>query len=181
MWSAPLTSAALMLRGMFRCDSVAMAGPMHTVSSAMARCMSSRSAVECTATVFNPSSLHARMMRSAISPRLAMSTFCIAASGSGSGDAEQGLIEFDRLAVVGRDSLDATARFGFDGVRPLHGFKDARYAAGLDGPAAFNGGRGLGGRRAVEGTEHGRAHQVSGRRGRSGFGDRGSSRSGSGS
>src|SRR5690554_7454717 len=82
-----------------------MAGPMHTVSSAMARCMSSRSAVECTATVFNPSSLHARMMRSAISPRLAMSTFCIAASGSGSGDAEQGLIEFDRLAVVDQDSL----------------------------------------------------------------------------
>src|SRR5690554_7978778 len=96
-----------------------MAGPMHTVSSAMARCMSSRSAVECTATVFNPSSLHARMMRSAISPRLAMSTFCIAASGSGSGDAEQGLIEFDRLAVVDQDSLDDTALVGFDVVHHL--------------------------------------------------------------
>src|SRR5690554_1126366 len=170
-----------MMRGMFRYDSVATAGPMQTVSSAIARCMSSRSAVECTATVFNPSSLQVRMMRSAISPRLAMSTFCIAASGSGSGDAEQGLIEFDRLAVVDQDSLDDTALVGFDVVHHLHGFNDAQHVAGLDGLADFNEGRGLGGWRAVEGTDHGRAHQVTGRLGRSGFGDRGSSRSGSGS
>src|SRR5438045_3552120 len=45
---------------------------MHTLSSASRTCMASASAVECTATVEMPSSLHARSTRSAISPRLAM-------------------------------------------------------------------------------------------------------------
>src|SRR5690606_11813339 len=144
-----------MMRGMFRYESVAIAGPIQTVSSAMARCMSSRSAVECTATVFNPSSLQARITRSAISPRLAISTFCIAASGSGSGDAEQGLIEFDRLAVVHQDCLDHATLVGFDVVHHLHGLDDAQYIACLDGLAHFHEGRGLRGRRAVEGADHG--------------------------
>src|SRR5690606_14957622 len=142
MQSAPVTSAALMMRGMFRYDSVATAGPMQTVSSAMARCMRSRSAVECTDTVFNTTSLQARMMRSAISPRLAMSTFCIAASGSGSGDAEQGLIEFHRLAIVHQDGLDDTGLVGFDVVHHFHGFDDAQYITGLDSLADLDeGGR----------------------------------------
>src|SRR5690606_21671999 len=176
MPSAPVTSAALMMRGMFRYDSVAIAGPMQTVSSAIARCMSSRSAVECTATVFNPSSLQARMMRSAISPRLAMSTFCIAASGSGSGDAEQGLIEFHRLAVVHQDGLDDTGLVRFDVVHHLHGFNDAQHVTGLHSLANFNEGGRLGGRRAVEGADHRRANQVTGRLRRGGFDNRGGSR-----
>src|SRR5882757_7230424 len=45
---------------------------MQTLSSARRTCMASASAVECTATVAMPSSLHARKIRSAISPRLAM-------------------------------------------------------------------------------------------------------------
>src|SRR5436305_15226948 len=45
---------------------------MQTLSSARRTCMASASAVECTATVEMPSSLHARRIRSAISPRLAM-------------------------------------------------------------------------------------------------------------
>src|ERR1019366_2781064 len=45
---------------------------MQTLSSASRTCMASASAVECTATVAIPSSLHARRMRRAISPRLAM-------------------------------------------------------------------------------------------------------------
>src|SRR5437773_3866830 len=45
---------------------------MQTLSSASRTCMASASAVECTATVEMPSSLHARSTRSAISPRLAM-------------------------------------------------------------------------------------------------------------
>ena len=45
---------------------------MQTLSSASRTCMASASAVECTATVGMPSSLQARKMRSAISPRLAM-------------------------------------------------------------------------------------------------------------
>ncbi|SST06964.1 Uncharacterised protein [Acinetobacter baumannii] len=64
-----------MIAGICRYDWVAGAGPMHTDSSASDRCINSRSAVECTATVLIPSSLHARRMRKAISPRLAISTF----------------------------------------------------------------------------------------------------------
>src|ERR1700704_3410028 len=45
---------------------------MQTLSSARRTCMASASAVECTATVAMPSSLHARSTRRAISPRLAM-------------------------------------------------------------------------------------------------------------
>src|SRR5580704_1833751 len=45
---------------------------MQTLSSASRTCMASASAVECTATVAMPSSLQARRIRRAISPRLAM-------------------------------------------------------------------------------------------------------------
>ena len=48
---------------------------MHTSSSAKRTCSDSRSASEYTATVCTPSSRHARITRSAISPRLAMRTF----------------------------------------------------------------------------------------------------------
>ena len=48
---------------------------MQTASSAKRTCSESASAVEWTATVPMPSSRQARMTRSAISPRLAMSTF----------------------------------------------------------------------------------------------------------
>src|SRR5262245_136969 len=48
---------------------------MQTLSSANFTCSESASASECTATVSMSSSLQARMMRSAISPRLAMRIF----------------------------------------------------------------------------------------------------------
>ena len=47
---------------------------IQMVSSASNTCLRSRSAVECTATVLIPSSLQARNIRSAISPRFAMTT-----------------------------------------------------------------------------------------------------------
>src|SRR3546814_15157242 len=47
---------------------------MHTDSSAIATCLRLRSTVECTATVRMPRAWHARRMRSAISPRLAITT-----------------------------------------------------------------------------------------------------------
>src|SRR4051794_39296185 len=75
MASAPVISAAAMMRGMLRYDSRAGGGPMQTSSSANRTCSDSRSASEYTATVCTPSSRHARMTRSAISPRLAISTF----------------------------------------------------------------------------------------------------------
>jgi hypothetical protein len=48
---------------------------MHTASSAKRTCRLSLSAVEYTATVGIPISLHVRMMRNAISPLFAMSIF----------------------------------------------------------------------------------------------------------
>ena len=47
-------------------------GPMQTLSAARRTYMAAASAVECTATVAMPSSLQARRMRRAISPRLAI-------------------------------------------------------------------------------------------------------------
>jgi len=67
-------SAAAIKRGMLRYDSRAGGGPMHTSSSAKRTCSDSRSASEYTATVWTPNSLHARITRSAISPRFAMRT-----------------------------------------------------------------------------------------------------------
>ena len=52
----------------------AEAGPMQTDSSAMPTCLRLRSTVECTATVLMPNAWQARRTRSAISPRLAMTT-----------------------------------------------------------------------------------------------------------
>src|SRR5688572_3484705 len=73
--SAPVISAAAMMRGILRYESRAAGGPMQTSSSAKRTCSDSRSASEYTATVCTPSSRHARMTRSAISPRFAIRTF----------------------------------------------------------------------------------------------------------
>src|SRR4030081_1878490 len=90
---------------------------MQTLSSARRTCMASASAVECTATVAMPSSLHARSTRSAISPRLAiriLSNMRAARHGvppptrgqgedKSSFDDHQRLAELDRLAVLDQD------------------------------------------------------------------------------
>ena len=52
-------------------------GPMQTVSSASNTCFWLLSAVEWTATVLMPSSRHARCIRSAISPRFAITILSI--------------------------------------------------------------------------------------------------------
>src|ERR1700735_1163071 len=114
------TSAALMMAGLFRYESAGCGGPMHTVSSARSPRLVLKSAVECTATVLMPSSRQARRMRSAISPRLAMTTFSIIASF----DDEQRLAELDRLTVLGEDRRDAPCLVGFDLVHHLHRFND---------------------------------------------------------
>src|SRR5665647_1148396 len=75
MASAPAISAAAMIRGIFRYESRAGAGPMQTSSSAKRTWSDSRSASEYTATVWIPSSRHARITRRAISPRFAIRTF----------------------------------------------------------------------------------------------------------
>ncbi len=70
---------------------------MHTASSAKRTCRPLASASEYTATVLSPSSLHAQITRSAISPRLAIRTFLNigggvagALAGSGGPDVKSG-------------------------------------------------------------------------------------------
>src|SRR2546430_5904952 len=68
-----------------------------------------------------PSSRQARRIRSAISPRLAMTIFSIMGRLF---DDEQRLAELDRIAVLGHDRGDATGPVGFDLVHHLHGLDD---------------------------------------------------------
>src|ERR1700735_5412874 len=110
MATASVTSAALMMAGIFKYDSADCGGPMQTVSSARSTCLVLKSAVECTATVLMPSSRQARKMRRAISPRLAMTTFSIIWSPLF--DHEQRLAKLDRLAVLGEYGGDAPRLVG---------------------------------------------------------------------
>src|ERR1700734_356814 len=68
-------SAVEIMFGMFRYDRADGPGPTQNASSARRTCSAARSASLKIATVATPSSRHARIMRSAISPRLATSTF----------------------------------------------------------------------------------------------------------
>src|SRR6476620_6334062 len=115
---------------MLRSPALDGAGPMHTDSSAIATCLRLRSTVECTATVRMPIALHARRMRSAISPRLAMTT--LSSMPAASADHEQRLVEFHRLPALGKDLQDRAGHFGFDRIEHLHRFDEAQGVAGLD-------------------------------------------------
>src|SRR5258708_7393897 len=64
-----------MIGGMFRWDWLAGGAPLHSDSSASRTCSESASAVEWIATVAMRISLQARLTRSAISPRFAISSF----------------------------------------------------------------------------------------------------------
>src|SRR5438270_7531773 len=128
---------------------------MHTSSSAYFTCKASRSASECTATVFRPISLHARMIRRAISPRLAMRTLenmitlpvagcrLPMTSGNwepGTGNArsaldphrEQLLSVLHRLSVLRKDLDDFAVDIGLDLVHQLHCLDDAQHFAFAD-------------------------------------------------
>src|SRR5207302_678852 len=76
-----------------------------------------------------PSSRQARRIRSAISPRLAMTIFSIM---SGLFEDEQWLAEFDRVAVLRHDRGDAPGPVGFDLVHHLHRLDDAQHLPDLD-------------------------------------------------
>lgn len=73
--SAPVISAAAIILGTFKYDSVLDTPPIHTASSASLTCKLSLSASEYTATVFTPNSLAALITLTAISPLLAISIF----------------------------------------------------------------------------------------------------------
>src|SRR2546430_15881465 len=75
MASASQRFATSRILGMLRYDSRAGAGPNKYASSALLTCSPARSTSEKTATEAMPISRQARMTRTAISPRFAMSTF----------------------------------------------------------------------------------------------------------
>src|SRR5512141_1320857 len=112
---------------------------MQTDSSAIATCLRLRSTVECTATVRMPSAWHARRMRSAISPRLAMTT--LSNMRAASADHEQRLVEFDRLAAFREDLEHRAGDLGLDGIEHLHRLDDPQRVARLDGLADRDEGR----------------------------------------
>src|SRR4051794_27092385 len=125
---------------------------MQTDSSAIATCLRLRSTVECTATVRMPIALHARRMRSAISPRLAMTT--LSSMRAASADHEQRLVEFHRLAALGKNFQDRAGHFGFDRIEHLHRLDDPERVAGLDRLADADERRLVRRRRCVEGPDH---------------------------
>src|SRR5690606_12654493 len=97
------------------------------------------STVECTATVRMPRAWHARRMRSAISPRLAMTTLSSIAAASA--DHEQRLVELHRLAALALDREHGAGDLGLDRVEHLHRLDDAQCFAGLDRLADADEGR----------------------------------------
>src|SRR5512134_493960 len=109
---------------------------MQTVSSASSTCFRFWSAVECTATVLMPSSRQARRMRSAISPRLAMTI--LSSIRQPSLDREQGLAELDRFAVFREHGDDLAGPLALDLVHHLHGLDDAEHLSDPDFLADFD-------------------------------------------
>src|SRR4051794_23185160 len=127
---------------------------MQTLSSASRTCMASASAVECTATVAMPSSLAARRMRSAISPRLAIRIL----SNIRLLDHQERLAIFDRRAVLDKNRRDRARARRDDLVEGLHGFDEENLLARLHLRSDLDEGFGFRGRLAEGGADHGRKH-----------------------
>src|SRR3984957_19123956 len=150
--SAPVMSAADSIAAIFKYESRAGAGPMHTLSSARRTCMASASAVECTATVGMPSSLQARRMRSAISPRLAIRIFsnmARAPRAARSLDDHQRFAEFHRLGVLEQNLHHRARPRSGNLVHRLHRLDDEERVARLDDAADLAERLGAGFRRAI--------------------------------
>src|SRR5262245_14712055 len=156
---------------------------MHTLSSDRRTCMASASAVECTATVAIPSSLQARRMRRAISPRLAMrilsnmvpqrgewrvangewsytATIRHAPFATRSFNDDQRFAELDRLAVLDQDLRHGAGAGRGDLVHRLHGFDDQKRLADRDLGADLDERFCAGLRRPIGGPDHRRGHRA---------------------
>src|SRR5215831_562072 len=127
---------------------------MHTDSSASLTYFASASASECTTTVLMPMSRHARCIRSAISPRLAMRIFSNMDALATLRDHHQRLAVLDRLGVLDHDRLDDPVLVGFDFVHELHGLDHADRLAHLDRVAYLHKGLRARGAGTVEGANH---------------------------
>src|SRR5512132_828719 len=129
---------------------------MQTDSSASITYLASASASECTATVLMPISRQARWMRSAISPRLAISIF----SNIELFDREQRLAVLDGLPVLHQDRLHRPGDVALDLVQQLHRLDDAQRLALGDRLADLHEGRRAGRGRAIERADHRRLELV---------------------
>src|SRR5438874_11139084 len=102
---------------------------MQSASSANRTCSEFVSAVECTATVSMPSSRAARMMRSAISARLAMRILWNIAIRPPAPlhrfESEERLAVFDGAAVLDHDFEQPPRLLGLDLVHQLHRLDNA--------------------------------------------------------
>src|SRR5712671_2741302 len=133
---------------------------MQTDSSARRTCMASLSAVECTATVWMPISRHARWMRSAISPRLAIRTLSNIASDRVLLDDHQGLAELHGLRVVDQDLRDRAALGGLDRIERLHRLDDQQRLARVHLVADIDEYRFAGFGRKIGSPHHRRLHRA---------------------
>src|SRR5579885_1982296 len=106
--SQPVISAVEIMFGMFKYERGTGPGPTQNASYACRTCSDSRSASEKIATVCTPSSRQARLMRSAISPRLAINTFLnIAVHASAAIDLEEYLAVLYGLTLFAANRRNA--------------------------------------------------------------------------
>src|ERR1700686_3584852 len=133
---------------------------MHTVSSASRTFIALESAVECTATVLIPISWQARLILSAISPRLAISTFSniVEKTRAGSLDQHEGGAVFDRFAILGKNPRDPPGLRRADLVHHLHRLDDQERLALADGVAHAHEGRHAGLWREIGDANDGRSN-----------------------
>src|SRR6266481_1143143 len=140
---------------------------MQTDSSASRTGREEASAVEWAMTVRIPISRQARMMRSAISARLAMRILWNISPRSAprlqrSAERlyqEERLPERDRLAVLHHHRDEASRDLGLDLVHQLHRLDDAEHLPLLDHVPLGDEWGSVGLRRAVEGADHRRLHR----------------------
>src|SRR3982750_3426866 len=125
---------------------------MQMASSANCTCMELASASEYTATVRMLSSLQARMIRTAISPRLATRTFSNIRvfrvdlrlnGGLSRPELEEGLAKFDGLGVFEQDLGNNAFGLRLNLVHHLHGFDNAHHGVRVHLGANFHVGSGL--------------------------------------
>src|SRR5687768_4363303 len=106
------------------------------------------------ATVSMPSSRQARIIRSAISPRLATRIRWYMAARLALLDAEELLSVFDRRAVLDQDRHYLAGTLGRNLVEHLHGLNDANDCLWAHLVADLHEGRRIGARRNVKGADH---------------------------